>query len=123
MPSIPAQNVSPGHARFVGGFILIGNQVNPDGTTAPVVDTTTPLVLSTSRPEIVASIDPGDNRKVVITANIAPGAPQVTGTVTINTSPALPVNMGASIPVTVSSAPDQRKLVWDPTQGGTQGDA
>lgn len=123
MAAIPTQSVLSGHPRFIGGFILISNQINPDGTTSAVVDTTTPLVLTTSRPEIVASIDPGDNRKVIITANIAPGSPQVTGSVGVNTNPPLPVNMGASISVAISSAPDQRKITWDPTQGGTQGDA
>lgn len=123
MAPIPLQNVSPGHPRFVAGLVLIANQVNPDGTTTPVVDTTTALTLTPSGSEIVATIDPSDNRKVILTANMAPGAATVTRNVIVNTNPALPVNMHVSIPVSVSSAPDHRKVTWDPAQGGTTGDA
>ncbi|HEU4727667.1 MAG TPA: hypothetical protein VFT22_07255 [Kofleriaceae bacterium] len=125
MASVPLQNVSPGHPRFVAGFVLTGNQVNADGTTSPVLDTTTALVVTTSRSEIVASVDPANNRRVVISAssNLTPGSPAVSGIVTVDTSPPLPTGKNVVISVQVSSATDQRSLSWDPLTGGTTGDA
>lgn len=105
----------------------MGNQLNPDGSTTAVLDTTTALVLTNNLPALVqAAIDPSDNRRVVLTANPAApfGGAQSTVIVTVNTNPALPGGPAASItiPITFTPATDKRSLVWDPAQGGIAGD-
>lgn len=125
MVAIPNQSISPGHARFIGGIILFSTQINTDGSTTAVVDTTTPLVVTSNFPStVVASMDPSDNRKVLLTANpgAAIGGSAFNGTVTVNTNPPLPSGIFLTIPFTFTPAVDRRNILWDPAQGGTQGD-
>ena len=44
------------------------------------------------------------------------------GTVTVNTDPILPNGIALTIPFTFTPAIDRRSILWDPAQGGTQGD-
>lgn len=125
MVAIPNQLISPGHARFIGGIILFSTQINTDGSTTAVVDTTTSLIVTSSFPSaVVASMDLSDNRKVLLTANpsAAVGGSAFSGTVTVNTNPVLPNGVSLTIPFTFTPAIDRRNVLWDPAQGGTQGD-
>lgn len=125
MTSIPNQPVSPGHPRFVGGFVLTATQVNPDGTTEAVVDITSALTVASNNSFVLAAMDPTDNRKVIVSANpSAPVGGQVSNaTITVNTSPGLPGNGAISFTAVFTPAPDRRSLTWDPATGGSQGDA
>lgn len=124
MATVPTQQVSPGHARFVGGIILFATHINPDGSTVAVIDTETHLVVSSTLTVVIATVDPLDNRKVILTAssNASLGGSPINGVVIVNTDPVLPNNIVLNIPFTFTPAVDRRSILWDPAQGGTQGD-
>lgn len=103
----------------------MGNQLNPDGSTTAVLDTTTALTLVSNNPQLVqATIDPSDNRKVILTSNPAAplGGSPSTVFVNVNTNPGVPGG-AVVIPITFTPATDKRSLTWDPLTGGVSGDA
>lgn len=72
-----------------------------DGVTP---DVTTPLVVTSLAPNYAtATVDPGDNRAVVVTAANATGLANITVTIPGSTSP-------LTVPVTVTAVPNLSKV-------------
>jgi hypothetical protein len=113
MPNPPAINfVIPFHAVAVR-VIVNSNGVQPDGTNVPTPDTTSTLVIApVSGPSgYSAAIDPGDNRRVIITPGLlTPGGVTVAWSFRISVA-------GRIATVTVSGstpAPaDLSGVIWD----------
>lgn len=90
----PSQDMTAAHPLRV--VVTVNNRVSGNPT-----DVTTPLVVTTNRPDIAtAVVDPTDPRAVIITAlDVSGGC-----TITVQEDPATPNPL--SIPVNVTPAPD-----------------
>lgn len=121
MTTIPNQPVSPGHGRFVAGFALTKTLINPDGSSTAVPDPDTDLIVTSSKPEVIASVDAGDKRRVNLVPNPStpPGTTIVNGFVTVS-APAIQESP-LQIPFGFQPAAPQVHLTWDTAAGGNSG--